>query len=108
MSLIEDWAADSDDLEYNDRDEVVDQYGRVVVTVNNRRDNERVVVYKDGGMALQGEALEARSNDGPPILIVEGTRHAWDQGPVEFEGQFAVFGDRHLDIDGPIPEASQA
>lgn len=98
--LVIGWADESDHVEQKNESEwEVDRHRSVSFS------RGKVHVHKDGGTALQGEVV-GLDLDGPlgPALIVEGTRHAWDVGPKEWEGRFAVFGDRTLDIDGPLPE----
>lgn len=66
----------------------------------SKNQNGPIVFHRDGDMALQGEPIGVKDE----WLHVDGTRHAWDQGPVEFEGEFAVMMHRgYPEIDGPLP-----
>lgn len=61
--------------------------------------NGNIELGDHGDLVLQGEPVELDDD----WLIVKGTRHAWDQGPIQFQGRFAVRMGARLDIDGPLP-----
>jgi len=97
---VEAWAEEVG-LELNDAGNIEAKWNQSIEFTG-----DRVVVMKDGGMALQGELVDVNLEGSFPALIVEGERHAWDvDGPVRWEGSFAVMAEwGGLDIDGPLPE----
>lgn len=88
--LIEEW------MSRNDIDNLDDDIRSGWVEWGDRGP---IFVYSQGDLVVQGEPIGLNDE----WLVVNGLRHAWDRGPVEWEGDVSVtigWANR-IEVDGP-------